>query len=56
VLKQHPKLCLILVDAKTLRYAFSWGKVALPWVKQVYEQRLASWEEWQDVAVAAHGK
>jgi NADP-dependent 3-hydroxy acid dehydrogenase YdfG len=32
------------------------GKMALPWVKPVYEQRLATWEEWQDLSVAAHGK
>jgi short-subunit dehydrogenase len=32
------------------------GKVALPWVKQVYAERLATWEEWKDVAEAAHGK
>jgi len=31
------------------------GKMALPWVKQVYAERLATWEEWDDVAVAAHG-
>ncbi|HWB24288.1 MAG TPA: SDR family NAD(P)-dependent oxidoreductase [Chitinophagaceae bacterium] len=32
------------------------GKVALPWVKQVYAERLTTWEEWNDVAVKAHGK
>jgi NADP-dependent 3-hydroxy acid dehydrogenase YdfG len=32
------------------------GKVALPWVKQVYEQRLNTWEEWKDVSAKAHGK
>jgi NADP-dependent 3-hydroxy acid dehydrogenase YdfG len=32
------------------------GKVALPWVKQIYNERLATWEEWQEVASAAHGK
>jgi NAD(P)-dependent dehydrogenase (short-subunit alcohol dehydrogenase family) len=41
---EHPPLRLFL------------GKVALPWIKQVYQDRLATWEEWQDVAVAAHGK
>lgn len=32
------------------------GKIALPMVKQTYQNRLAIWEEWQDVAVEAHGK
>jgi NADP-dependent 3-hydroxy acid dehydrogenase YdfG len=31
------------------------GKVAYPFVKQVYEQRLVSWEEWKEVSTAAHG-
>ncbi|MDQ1856040.1 SDR family NAD(P)-dependent oxidoreductase [Chryseobacterium sp. WLY505] len=31
------------------------GKVALPFVKQNYEQRLKVWEEWNDVSVEAHG-
>jgi hypothetical protein len=32
------------------------GKVALPWVKQVYAGKLAEWEAWADVAAKAHGK
>jgi NADP-dependent 3-hydroxy acid dehydrogenase YdfG len=32
------------------------GKIALPMVKQTYQNRLATWEEWQDVAIEAHGK
>jgi NAD(P)-dependent dehydrogenase (short-subunit alcohol dehydrogenase family) len=39
----HPPLRLFL------------GKVALPWVKQVYTERLAEWESWNEVAVEAHG-
>ncbi|KAB1231628.1 SDR family NAD(P)-dependent oxidoreductase [Chryseobacterium viscerum] len=31
------------------------GKVALPFVKHNYEQRLKLWEEWNDVSVEAHG-
>lgn len=31
------------------------GKVALPFVKHNYEQRLKIWEEWNDVSVEAHG-
>ena len=47
---------LKLVDSKQPPLRLFLGKVALPWVKQVYQERLATWEEWQDVAVAAHGK
>ncbi|WP_104383259.1 SDR family NAD(P)-dependent oxidoreductase [Sphingobacterium sp. HMA12] len=31
------------------------GKVALPFVKQQYDQKLKLWQEWNEVAVAAHG-
>ncbi|KAA2223624.1 SDR family NAD(P)-dependent oxidoreductase [Chryseobacterium sediminis] len=31
------------------------GKVALPFVKHNYEQRLKVWKEWNDVSVEAHG-
>ncbi|WP_428327593.1 SDR family NAD(P)-dependent oxidoreductase [Mucilaginibacter sp.] len=47
---------LKLVDAENPPLRLFLGKVALPWVKQVYESRLATWEEWADVATAAHGK
>ena len=45
-----------LVDAAQPPLRLFLGKVALPWIKQVYQDRLATWEEWQEVAVAAHGK
>jgi hypothetical protein len=32
------------------------GKVAYAAVKQTYEKRLAGFEEWKDVSLAAHGK
>jgi NAD(P)-dependent dehydrogenase (short-subunit alcohol dehydrogenase family) len=47
---------LKLVDAPQPPLRLFLGKVALPWIKQVYQERLATWEEWQDVAAAAHGK
>lgn len=31
------------------------GKIALPMAQQVYSQRLATWQEWSDVANTAHG-
>ncbi|MEL1244831.1 SDR family oxidoreductase [Flavobacterium sp. DGU11] len=47
---------LKLTDAQNPPLRLFLGKVALPWVKQVYADRLATWEEWNEVAVAAHGK
>ncbi|NCD68812.1 SDR family NAD(P)-dependent oxidoreductase [Mucilaginibacter agri] len=47
---------LKLVDSLNPPLRLFLGKVALPWVKQVYEGRLAEWEEWADVSTAAHGK
>ena len=47
---------LKLVDAENPPLRLFLGKVALPWAKQVYTERLATWEEWADVSAAAHGK
>jgi NAD(P)-dependent dehydrogenase (short-subunit alcohol dehydrogenase family) len=47
---------LKLVDAANPPLRLFLGKVALPWVKQVYSDRLATWEAWNEVASAAHGK
>lgn len=47
---------LKLVDAENPPLRLFLGKVAFPYVKQVYADRIATWEAWQDVAVAAHGK
>lgn len=44
-----------LVDAENPPSRLILGKIALPWVKQTYEQRLKTWESWQEVSVAAHG-
>jgi len=46
---------LKLVDADRPPLRLFLGKVALPWTKQVYAERLATWESWDEVAVAAHG-
>ena len=45
-----------LIDAPQPPLRLFLGKIALPMVKQTYQNRLATWEEWQDVAVEAHGK
>jgi NADP-dependent 3-hydroxy acid dehydrogenase YdfG len=44
-----------LVEAENPPLRLFLGKVALPFAKQTYEQKLATWEEWADVSVAAHG-
>jgi NAD(P)-dependent dehydrogenase (short-subunit alcohol dehydrogenase family) len=46
---------LKLVDAEHPPLRLFLGKVALPWVKQVYAERLATWEEWKEVSANAHG-
>lgn len=46
---------LKLVDSKNPPLRLFLGKMALPWVKQLYAERLATWEEWNEVAAAAHG-
>lgn len=47
---------LSLVDAENPPLRLLLGKIAYPWVKHTYEERLRTWESWQDVSVAAHGK
>jgi len=47
---------LKLVDSSQPPLRLFLGKVALPWAKQVYAERLATWEDWSEVADAAHGK
>jgi len=47
---------LALVDAKEPPLRLFLGKIGLPTVKAVYEQRLATWDAWKDVSTKAHGK
>lgn len=47
---------LKLVDAQNPPLRLFLGKVALPWVKQVYADRLQTWEDWKEVSEKAHGK
>ncbi|MBA4053882.1 MAG: short-chain dehydrogenase/reductase [Marivirga sp.] len=44
-----------LVDSAIPPLRLLLGKVAYPFVKQVYEERLASWGEWKEVSDTAHG-
>jgi len=46
---------LKLVDSANPPLRLFLGKVAYPWTKQVYESRFAEWEQWNEVATAAHG-
>ena len=47
---------LKLVDEKNPPLRYFLGKVGLPAAQQVYAQRFAEWEQYADVANAAHGK
>lgn len=46
---------LKLVDAQNPPLRLFLGKHTLPWAKNVYQERIAEWEQWDEVAVAAHG-
>jgi len=46
---------LKLVDSENPPLRLFLGKVAYPWVKQVYDGRYAEWDQWNEVAAAAHG-
>ena len=45
-----------LVDSPQPPLRLFLGKIGLPMVKQTYQNRLATWSAWQEVAVEAHGK
>ncbi|HEY4328015.1 MAG TPA: SDR family NAD(P)-dependent oxidoreductase [Mucilaginibacter sp.] len=46
---------LKLIDSENPPLRLFLGKVAYPWVKQVYQGRFAEWDKWSDVAATAHG-
>jgi NAD(P)-dependent dehydrogenase (short-subunit alcohol dehydrogenase family) len=46
---------LKLVDSENPPLRLFLGKVAYPWIKQVYGGRYAEWDQWSEVAAAAHG-
>jgi NAD(P)-dependent dehydrogenase (short-subunit alcohol dehydrogenase family) len=45
---------LKIVDEENPPLRIFLGKVGLPWVSQVYTERLATWEEWKEDSAAAH--
>lgn len=46
---------LALIDSKKPPLHFLLGKMGLPMIKQVYADRFAEFEDWNEVSVAAHG-
>ncbi|MFD2288013.1 SDR family NAD(P)-dependent oxidoreductase [Pedobacter petrophilus] len=47
---------LKLIDSENPPLRMILGKKGFPWVKYTYEERIKTWEDWQEVSVAAHGK
>ncbi len=47
---------LELIDSKNPPLRLLLGKVGNPWIKQVYQGKLAEWDAWKQTADAAHGK
>ncbi len=47
---------LKLVDANEPPLRLFLGKMCLPWVEQVYADKLKTWNDWKEVSAAAHGK
>jgi NAD(P)-dependent dehydrogenase (short-subunit alcohol dehydrogenase family) len=47
---------LQLIDSQNPPLRLFLGKMAYPWVKQVYDSRYAEWDSWKEVSAAAHGK
>lgn len=50
-----PEALFKVVDADHPPLRFFLGSHNLPWVKKAYDERLATWEEWQEVSNAAQG-
>lgn len=44
-----------VVDSENPPLRFNLGSQNLPWVRAAYEERLATWEAWQDVSASAQG-
>ncbi|MEO6732222.1 MAG: SDR family NAD(P)-dependent oxidoreductase [Ferruginibacter sp.] len=47
-------LKLVDTDSPPLRLIL--GKAGLQWIKYAYDERMKTWEDWQNVSEAAHGK
>jgi NAD(P)-dependent dehydrogenase (short-subunit alcohol dehydrogenase family) len=51
-----PEALFKVVDAENPPLRFNLGSHNLPWVRAAYEERLATWEEWQAVSASAQGE
>lgn len=50
-----PEALFKIVDAENPPLRFFLGSHCLPWVRTVYNERLATWEAWEDVSNSAQG-
>lgn len=50
-----PEALFKVVDAENPPLRFFLGSHNLPWVQKAYEERLATWQEWQAISKAAQG-
>jgi|KBSMisStaDraftv2_1062788.scaffolds.fasta_scaffold03107_5 NADP-dependent 3-hydroxy acid dehydrogenase YdfG len=53
--KATAEAILKIADAATPPLRVFFGKVGLPWVKNVYAERLSLWEQWSELSEAAQG-
>lgn len=51
-----PEAIFKIVDSENPPLRFNLGSHNLPWVRAAYAERLAIWEEWQDVSNSAQGE
>jgi len=51
-----PQALFQIVDAENPPLRFNLGSQNLPWVRAAYEERLATWEAWQEVSASAQGE
>ena len=50
-----PEAIFKIVDAENPPLRFFLGSQCLPWVRNAYQERLATWEAWEDISNAAQG-
>jgi NADP-dependent 3-hydroxy acid dehydrogenase YdfG len=50
-----PEAIFKIVDAKNPPLRFNLGSHNLPWIRAAYAERLATWEEWEDISNSAQG-
>ncbi len=51
-----PQALFKIVDAENPPLRFNLGSHNLPWVRAAYNERLATWEAWQEVSSSAQGE